>query len=105
MEFDPEKGKYIPRFYLDEYGGSVLGANFMMGHDVLFDVEKFRLGITESDCDYLALLNPSSKKNEKVGVSNNIVDDKMSMKKQLHLHIQSRITILYHLLKHFVMSV
>jgi len=65
MEYDPDKQKYIPRFYTDEYGGSVLGANFMMGHDVLFDVDNKRLGFTESDCDYLALLNPSYTKKEK----------------------------------------
>jgi len=65
MEYDPDKQKYIPRFYTDEYGGSVLGANFMMGHDVLFDVDNRRLGFTESDCDYLALLNPSYTKKEK----------------------------------------
>jgi len=64
MEFDPDKQKYIPRFYVDEYGGSVLGANFMMGHDVLFDIDNKRLGFTESDCDYLSLLNPSYKKND-----------------------------------------
>lgn len=79
MEYDPDKQKYIPRFYLDEYGGSVLGANFMMGHDVLFDIDNRRLGFTESDCDYLALLNPSYKKNDEKedvhGVTNNTAEE------------------------------
>ena len=39
MEFDSKKNKYIARFYTDEGGGSVLGGNAIMGHDVYFDME------------------------------------------------------------------
>lgn len=51
MEYDPNRKTYSARVLVNEPDGSVLGANFMMGHDVLFDVDNNRLGITESDCD------------------------------------------------------
>jgi hypothetical protein len=56
MEFDPDTGKYVARFYTDENSGSVLGANAMMGHDIYFDTTNGRIGFAESDCDYIALL-------------------------------------------------
>jgi hypothetical protein len=56
MEYDSESKKYTSRFHLAEIGGSVLGANAIMGHDVLFDVENDRIGWAESDCDYTHLL-------------------------------------------------
>lgn len=31
---------------------SVLGANFMMGHDIYFDIDNTRMGFAESTCDY-----------------------------------------------------
>jgi len=52
LEHDHESGQYTARVYVSEGGGSVLGANTMMGHDVLFDVKGGRIGIAESDCDY-----------------------------------------------------
>jgi hypothetical protein len=55
MELD-EKGTYTARFYDDEGGGSVLGGNAIMGHDVLFDVDNSRIGWAESDCDYNKLV-------------------------------------------------
>jgi len=51
MEYDPNRKTYSARVLVNEPDGSVLGANFMMGHDVLFDVDNNRLGFTESDCD------------------------------------------------------
>lgn len=30
----------------------MLGANLMQGHDVVFDVENYRVGFSESDCNY-----------------------------------------------------
>jgi len=36
--------------YFDGYGETVLGANFMSGHDVLFDDGNRRIGFAESDC-------------------------------------------------------
>jgi hypothetical protein len=56
FEYDDEDHKYYARFYTDEGGGSVLGANSMMGHDVFFDVDNHRIGFAESSCDYTALV-------------------------------------------------
>jgi hypothetical protein len=55
-EYDPEKNLYTSRFYLTESRGSVLGANAMMGHNVLFDSDNGRIGWAESDCDYTKLV-------------------------------------------------
>ena len=49
-------GKYTPRFYATETRGSVLGGNFIMGHDVMFDADRRNIGWAESDCDYNKLL-------------------------------------------------
>jgi len=38
------------RLYFDGFGKTVLGANFMSGHDVLFDKENDRIGFAESNC-------------------------------------------------------
>jgi len=45
-------GKYVPRVYLTESSGAVLGANFMQDHDVFFDAEHRRVGFAEADCSY-----------------------------------------------------
>jgi Eukaryotic aspartyl protease len=55
-EYDPESKGYVSRFYVDESGGGVLGANAMMGHDVYFDVDNLRIGWAESSCDYTKLV-------------------------------------------------
>lgn len=57
MEYDESNGMYTARVYLDEGGGSVFGANTMMGHDILFDVDGKRLGWAESRCDYTNYVN------------------------------------------------
>ena len=36
--------------------GSVLGGNFMRGHDILFNIDDQRLGWAQSNCDYTDLL-------------------------------------------------
>jgi Eukaryotic aspartyl protease len=56
MEYDSDIKKYVPRFYTDEGRGSVLGANVMMGHNIVFDQVNGRLGIAESNCDYSSLV-------------------------------------------------
>ena len=56
MEYDPQTHKYTSRFYATENGGSVLGGNTMMGHNVVFDVDNRRIGWAESDCDYTKLV-------------------------------------------------
>ena len=55
-EYDPDVQGYVARFYVDESSGGVLGANAMMGHDVYFDIASFRVGWSESTCDYTALV-------------------------------------------------
>lgn len=52
MEYSKKSSKYTARLYFEEPIGGVLGANFMMGHDILFDIKNHRLGFAESDCDY-----------------------------------------------------
>ena len=37
------------------FSPTTLGANFMMGHDLFFDVENDRIGFAESHCDYHAM--------------------------------------------------
>ena len=58
MEYNERDKHYTPRFYMDENpaGISTLGANAMMGHDVLFDAKNHRIGWAESNCDYSHLL-------------------------------------------------
>jgi len=55
MELD-SSGQYTPRFYDNEHGGTVLGANAMMGHDVLFNIDKQVVGWAQSNCDYYTLV-------------------------------------------------
>jgi hypothetical protein len=38
------------RIYLDEAVGTVLGANSMYGYDVLFDVQRHRMGVAPANC-------------------------------------------------------
>jgi len=53
MMLDPTTKEYLPRLKMhDDYGGSILGQNFMRGHNILFDVDNRQIGIAESDCDY-----------------------------------------------------
>lgn len=56
MEYDPDTKKYTPRFYTTESRGSVLGANAMMGHNVIFDSDNDKIGWAESNCDYTNLV-------------------------------------------------
>jgi Eukaryotic aspartyl protease len=56
FEYDSETKEYIARFYIDERGGSVLGGNSIMGHDMFFDMKNEIMGVSESDCDYTSLL-------------------------------------------------
>jgi len=58
MEYVPTKDAYMARFYMSEAprGTSVIGANTMTGHDILFDAKNRRIGWAESHCDYSQLL-------------------------------------------------
>lgn len=52
VEYHPDQAGYVAGVYWDEPEGIVLGANTMMGHDILFDVENARVGWAESSCNY-----------------------------------------------------
>jgi len=54
-------GKYIPRVYLSEASGTVLGANFMQDHDIFFDAENRRLGFAKAHCSYASSLSALQK--------------------------------------------
>lgn len=58
MELSEATGAYYARFYMEEppRSGSLLGANAIMGHDVLFDAKNHRVGWAESHCDYTHLV-------------------------------------------------
>ena len=45
-------GKYAFRIYLTENSGAVLGANFMSGYNVIFDVDGAKVGFSKSECKY-----------------------------------------------------
>lgn len=55
-------GTYTQRVYDNEAGGSVLGANTIMGHDVLFDLDDSVIGWSESSCDYHSLVTKNGYK-------------------------------------------
>ena len=50
----------MPRVYLTEGSGAVLGANFMQDHSVIFDEENRRVGFARADCSYSHLVQGSS---------------------------------------------
>lgn len=53
MQHDSGSRGYVARYYFDERSSTAcVGANTMMGHDVLFDVEEGAMGFAESHCDY-----------------------------------------------------
>ena len=41
---------FVNRLYIDESEGAVLGSNAMIGHDILFDIDRSMLGIARSRC-------------------------------------------------------
>jgi hypothetical protein len=45
-----QKGKYVPRLYLTERNGGVIGANMMTGYDIVFDQMNLRVGFAKSHC-------------------------------------------------------
>lgn len=60
MEYSEKTRKYSPRIFFTEEEGGVLGANFMMGHNIFFDDENKRLGFAESTCEYSAVADPEA---------------------------------------------
>jgi len=63
MEYDIDDEKYYGRFYINESRGSVFGANAMLGHDVLFDIEDHIIGWAPSDCDYVSMVKKYTNSN------------------------------------------
>lgn len=63
MQRNAKDNTYTSRIYLDREDalGNVLGANSMMGHDILFDLDNNRIGFSESECDYARLVAQSGK--------------------------------------------
>ena len=53
---------YAFRIYLTESSGAVLGANFMMDHNVIFDIDSKRVGFAQAHCNY------GNKKQSSVGI-------------------------------------
>lgn len=45
-----QKGRYTMRLYLTEGNGGVIGANMMMGHNVIFDQKNLQVGFAKSHC-------------------------------------------------------
>ena len=68
LDYDPIEDRYSCGIVImnGENDWSTLGANFMEGHDILFDVENGRIGIAESDCDYASLTTTRHKKDSSV---------------------------------------
>jgi hypothetical protein len=44
--------RYVPRVYVTESVGAVLGANFMDRKNVIFDIDRMRVGFASSECRY-----------------------------------------------------
>jgi hypothetical protein len=51
-------GAYTYKVLLTEGSGTVLGANFMTGYNMIFDVDGRRIGFAESDCKYESVVRP-----------------------------------------------
>lgn len=49
---DMGNGKYAFRIFLTEKTGTILGSNFMLGHNIIFDPDNKRVGIAKSKCNY-----------------------------------------------------
>ena len=52
MEAISGKKKYANSIFLTEVKGAVLGSSFIKGFNVIFDVDRFQLGLTKADCSY-----------------------------------------------------
>jgi hypothetical protein len=68
MEYSPALKLYTSRLYFTETRGGVLGANAMLGKNVLFDWQHGRIGFSQSSCEY-DLIDP---KEEQVNFASEI---------------------------------
>ncbi|KAF0696095.1 Aste57867_13133 [Aphanomyces stellatus] len=48
-------GKRCGSMYMTEQAGGVIGANFMMNHEFVFDPDNMRVGFSPANCDYRGL--------------------------------------------------
>jgi hypothetical protein len=55
--------RYVPRIYLTEGSGAVLGANFMQDQMVVFDEQNSRVGIGRANCEYKNYINLDTQNN------------------------------------------
>ncbi|EJK44659.1 hypothetical protein THAOC_36786, partial [Thalassiosira oceanica] len=64
-------GTWTSRVYFSERSGaqSILGSNFMMGHEILFDAGGGRIGFSESHCDYDRLVQERQRQQTAAGLS------------------------------------
>jgi hypothetical protein len=76
----PARGTYVSHIYFRAKKGKkqTFGANFLMGKDVHFDLEKNRIGFAESICEYstlgLANFNTTPKVTEEEVIVNKLID-------------------------------
>jgi len=77
-------GKYFARFYLTDASGGILGANAMMGHDVLFDVDNQVVGWAESHCEYHRLVTENGFNDPLDGTTANSESKYDKAAKELH---------------------
>lgn len=70
MEYDEDEKSYLCRVYIDERHGSVIGANTMQSHDVLFDIDNKRIGWAKSNCDYMVLSGQNKTSDDETSSAN-----------------------------------
>ena len=77
MQRNSKDGTYTSRIYLDRDDGlgNVLGANTMMGHDILFDLDGARIGFSESECDYAKLVSESGSASEVINEGDSMLGE------------------------------
>jgi len=47
-----DEKKFRSKIFFQIEGKNIIGANAMVGHDVVFDIDNQRVGFAESDCSY-----------------------------------------------------
>lgn len=57
--YEISENNYCYAFFNNGGSSSVLGASFMKGKDVLFDIENKLIGFAKSDCDYYSGKKPT----------------------------------------------
>lgn len=67
MQLIAETGEYQSQFYVEynEDGSSTLGANFMQGYNILFDIDNQRIGFAVSDCSLPPPIQPEYRDDDK----------------------------------------